>query len=167
MRARSSPIMIAIPCAAAIVVTGAIAAISAQGQATRTLTFTSPRPSARDIKEVDVRPRGISIGDQFVAGQDLRTGGRLVGRMMGVCTAADQSFEGRQCVATLVLRDGQLTAQGGGLNRHLPGAPASTQHGDAFAVTGGTGAYEGATGTLTIREARDGRADVTVTLRRR
>lgn len=166
MRDHTSRTKIAVACAVAVTASAAIAALSAHGQATRTLTFTSPEPPARDLKEIDVKPRGTSIGDQSVAGQDLRSGGRLVGRMMGVCTAADRSFQGRQCVITLVLRDGQLTAHGGGLNRRLPGAPA-TPHGggDAFAVTGGTDAYEGASGTLTIRETRGGRATVTLTLR--
>jgi hypothetical protein len=112
-----------------------------------------------------VRPRGISIGDQSIVAMSLRSSGRLSGRFMAVCTANDRSFEGRQCVITLVLRDGQLTAHGGGLHRRIPGARREVHRGDPFAVTGGTGAYEAASGTLTIRETRGGRAEVTVTLR--
>jgi hypothetical protein len=48
-----------------------------------------------------------------------------------------------------VLRDGTITASGGGLDRLLPGQPPSRPDtADEYAVTGGTGAYRGASGTL-------------------
>lgn len=165
MSARTNRIKIAVTSGVALMAAATIATLSAQGQEPRTLEFSSPPPSARDDKEIDVRPRGTSIGDQSIGAISLRSGGRLVGRLMAVCTANDRSFEGRQCVITLVLRDGQLTAHGGGLDRRIPGAPGHGHQGDSFAVTGGTGAYEGASGALTLRETRGGRTEVTVTLR--
>ena len=142
---------------------GATAVRSAQGQTGRTLTFRVPPPAARDQHQVDVPPRGLSLGDQVVGAVSLRSHGELFGRALVVCTINDSSFQGQQCAFTLVLRTGQITAHGGGLDRKLPHAPPPS-NADVFAVTGGTGSYAGATGTLTIRHGRH--ADVfTVAIR--
>jgi hypothetical protein len=136
---------------------------SAQGEAGRTLTFRAPPPPPRDHHFVDVPPHGLSLGDRDVGAVSLRRNGELFGRAMVVCTINDGSFKGQQCAFTLVLRRGQLTVQGGGLDRDLPHAPPPS-NGDVFAVTGGTGIYAGANGTLTISHGRH--ADFfTVTLR--
>ena len=50
-------------------------------------------------------------------------------------------------------KTGQITVQGGGLDRNLPHAPPPS-NADVFAVTGGTGIYAGANGTLTISHGR-------------
>ena len=99
---------------------------------------------------MDVPPHGLSLGDSDVGAVSLRRNGELFGRAMVVCTINDASFKGLQCAMTLVLRKGQITVQGGGLDRKLPHAP-SPRNADVFAVTGGTGIYAGANGTLTIR----------------
>ena len=44
------------------------------GQDRRTLAFDGSAPARRDVKQIDVRPRGFSIGDQFVAAITLRAG---------------------------------------------------------------------------------------------
>jgi len=72
---------------------------------------------------------------------------------MVVCTINDASFKGLQCAIALVLRKGQITVEGGGLDRNLPHAP-PPGNADVFAVTGGTGKYAGANGTLTISHGR-------------
>ena len=76
--------------------------------------------------------------------------GELFGRALVVCTINDASFQGQQCAFTLVLRNRQITVHGGGLDRRLPHSPPPSGA-DVFAVTGGTGSYAGANGTLTIR----------------
>jgi hypothetical protein len=131
---------------------GAMAVRSAQGEPGRTLTFTAPPPASRDQHQVDVPPHGLSLGDEVVGAVSLRSHRELFGRALVVCTINDASFQGQQCAFTLVLRNGQITVHGGGLDRRLPHSP---QLGgpDVFAVTGGTGDYAGATGTLTIRHA--------------
>jgi hypothetical protein len=102
---------------------------------------------------VDVPPHGLSLGDRDVGAVSLRRNGELFGRAMAVCTINDASFKGQQCAFTLVLRKGQITVQGGGLDRNLPHAPPPS-NADVFAVTGGTGIYAGANGTLTISHGR-------------
>jgi hypothetical protein len=93
----------------------------------------------------------------------LRSHGELFGRALVVCTIHDARFQGQQCALTLVLRNGQITAHGGGLDRKLPHAPPPS-NADVFAVAGGTGSDAGATGTLAIGHHRH--ADVfTVALR--
>jgi hypothetical protein len=146
MRARYLLLLIAVGAAALL---GAMAVRSAQGEARRTLTFTASPPASRDQHQVDVPPRGLSLGDQSVGAVSLRTHGELFGRALVVCTINDASFQGEQCAFTLVLRNGQITVHGGGLDRRLPHSPPPSGA-DAFAVTGGTGSYAGATGTLTI-----------------
>ena len=140
---------------ATALVASAIAALSAQGQSGTTLIFKAPAPGPRAFKEVDVRPHGLSLGDQELGAISLRAGGRLAGRTEVVCTITDRAFEGRQCVATLVLRDGIITGQIAGLDRDLPGMQPAGKA-DVFAVTGGTGAYRGASGTATITHPRSG-----------
>ena len=61
----------------------------------------------------------------------------------------DRRYEGQDCEIVLVLRDGTLTAAGGGLDRRLPGAPKDPdERTDEYGITGGTGAYAGASGVL-------------------
>ena len=145
---------------------GAAAAATANGQATgRTLHFTAKAPAARDAGAVDVKPRGTSAGDEFLGAQTLRSGGKVVGRVHAVCTIVDISYHGQDCRITLILRDGQIAAQGGGLDKRLPGVgDGSAPGGDPFAVTGGTGAYAGAGGTLLIGEGKRGGSKFTVSL---
>jgi hypothetical protein len=132
---------------------GTMAVRSAQGDTGRMLTFTVPPSAPRDQHQVDVPPHGLSLGDQVVGAVSLRTHGQLFGRALAVCTINDASFQGQQCAITLVLRNGQIIVHGGGLDRALPHAPPLGGP-DVFAVTGGTGRYTGATGTLTIRHGR-------------
>jgi hypothetical protein len=133
---------------AAVLVSG-----SAAGHAQRTLTFTLPPPAARDQKQVDVPPSGPSLGDQFIVAGSLRRHGQLFGRALTLCEFNDATFQGQQCIVTLVLRNGTITAHTGGLDRRLPHAPPPGAD-DVLAVTGGTGGYEGANGTISIRHGR-------------
>jgi hypothetical protein len=59
--------------------------------------------------------------------------------------------------AHAVAEDGQVTAQGAGLDKQLAGvAHTSTAAGDESAITGGTRAYRGALGTVVIKSAPSG-----------
>jgi hypothetical protein len=78
--------------------------------------------------------------------------------MEGDCLAVDVKFEGLQCALTAVLIYGSITLQGASLSKPIPGATAPAQ--DVYAVTGGTGAYVGAAGTM--RRSGDGKADTLV-----
>ena len=139
--------------AAGLLVGSALAVSAADGQTGRTLVFTGPSGhNPREEKQIDVRPRGLSIGDHYVVAGSLRADGRIAGRAHASCTIIDRSYKGQDCDFVLVFADGTITASGGGLNRRLPGQPPSPPHApDEFAITGGTGAYERASGTLSLQ----------------
>lgn len=84
------------------------------------------------------------VGDQFVFGGDVSNhkGGAKVGRMAGACTntSATESL----CAAAFTIGGGQITFQGIVDN----GTFSSGQPTD-FAITGGTGPYRHAHGTIT------------------
>jgi hypothetical protein len=95
---------------------------------------------------VDVGEPDFSLGDSFVFTSDLTKHGKKVGHTGVVCTVTSTAREESQCVGTASLRRGQITIQG-----LLAGEPEVFE----FAITGGTGAYEGAEGTLVVRELSD------------
>jgi hypothetical protein len=126
----------------------AATALPAIGQGTpgaRTLTFTSIE-SRRDQRQIDAPPRGESIGDRFLFSSTLRAGGKLAGRMEGDCLAIDRTYGGLACTVTAILADGSLTLQGAAVSKRIPGGVDGTE--ERYAVTGGTGAYVGASGTM-------------------
>lgn len=93
---------------------------------------------------VDVGEPDFSLGDSFVFSSTLTRHGETVGHTGVVCTITSVQMEESQCVGTAWLRRGQITIQG-----LLAGEP------DEFAITGGTGAFEGAGGTLVVRVISD------------
>ena len=139
--------------AVGLLVASALAVSVADGQTGRTLRFTGPAAhDPREAKQIDVRPRGLSIGDHYVVAGSLRAHGRVVARAHANCTIIDRSYEGQDCDFVIVFADGTLTASGGGLHRRLPGQPPSPPHApDEYAITGGTGAYRSASGTLSLQ----------------
>jgi len=123
-----------------------------------TVSFTG-KGSSRDQKMVDVRPKGISLGDQFLGAETLRQAGALAGRMEADCVVIDRTYAGQACSLTLILKGGRVTAQGAGVDKRIPGVGGTTPPaGDEFAITGGTGAYQGAAGTLRLKSGRTGDA---------
>ena len=113
---------IAIASSAALI-GGAALAVTAQGQdqTTKTITFTAGQPARRDIKQIDIKPHGESLGDQNIVAATVRRDGKPIGRLLSQCTAADARYEGQACTITLLTRDGQIIAQGAGEHRALPG----------------------------------------------
>jgi hypothetical protein len=95
---------------------------------------------------VDVGEPDLSLGDAFVFSSDLTKRGRSVGHTGVVCTITSVARNESQCVGTAWLRKGQITIQG-----LVAGEPEMF----SFAITGGTGAYEGAGGTLVVKELSD------------
>ena len=139
----------------------AVEALPAPGhdvKPTGTLTFTG-KGSNRDRKAVDVRPKGISLGDHFLGAETLRQGDAPAGRMDVDCVVIDRTYAGQACTATLILKDGQVAAQGAGVDKRIPGVGGTTPStGDEFAILGGTGAYQGAAGTLRLKSGTAGDA---------
>ena len=148
--------------AAAIAVTIAIAAGSAgvASESPRTLTYRGFE-TGRDAKTVDVRPKGESVGDRYLASLTLRRAGEITGRLEVECTAVDGTYEGHMCTLVAIVEDGTLTFQSAGLGRPIPnvGNPP-----EVYAVTGGTGSYADAGGTMTVEPTAKGER-VTIELR--
>ena len=147
-------LLAAIAAGAAVAAATALPATGQSPPAPRTLTFASTE-SARDMQQIDAPPRGESAGDRFVFSSTLRRDGRLAGRLEGDCLAVDPTYEGLACTATAILADGRITLQGAAVNKRIPGGVGGTR--EEYAVTGGTGAYVGAGGTM--RRSGDGRRD--------
>ena len=156
--------------AAALLIGSAFAVSHADGQTARTLVLTSGPPPAGeaedgDFKQIDVRPRGLSPGDSFLAAGTLRDNGHVAARGHVICTVIDHSYRGQDCQFVLVFRDGTITASGGGINRLLPGQRPSPPHSpDEYAITGGTGAYRGASGTMSMQNHPDDSSTITLSL---
>jgi hypothetical protein len=95
---------------------------------------------------VDVGEPDFSLGDQFIFTSELTKHGKHVGHTGVVCTITSVEREESQCVGTAWFHKGQITIQG-----LLAGEPAEFE----FPITGGTGAFEGAGGTLVVKEMSD------------
>jgi hypothetical protein len=106
--------------------------------------FSDVAPEARSEEDV-------SAGDSFVFSGDVS--GKRKGRLAGACDVADKGEP--TCHATYIFDDGQIT---------VAGVPDFSQQAETFQlpVTGGSGAYEGASGQITVRE--DGQAEHNMTL---
>lgn len=114
----------------------------------------------RDVKTHDIAPKGDSLGDRNIASLTLRSGGEIRGRLEGICTTVDNTYEGHMCTLVVILADGQLALEGAGVAVPIPNVGG---RGDRFAVTGGTGAYVGASGVLRVESGSNGDI-VTITL---
>lgn len=133
------------------------AASSTQAGEAGVLTYTL---AAKDSEStfVDERRRGESVGDRYYSAATLRSGGEVAGRLQGECAVLDKTFEGHLCHLVLVVEGGQLTFTGGGTHKPIPNVG---EAGDVFALTGGTGEFQGARGQMVAEE--DGRT-LTITL---
>lgn len=103
---------------------------------------------------LDLGDPGPSLGDEIVFSEVLKKRGREVGTSGGVCVVTEAvppyttlTFH---CVATLSLRRGQITLQG---LVEFQGEDDMTPF--TVAITGGTGAYRGASGEARIIPVSD------------
>lgn len=156
---------VAIAVAGAAAATGGIAFAGGQdvradaAAGPRTLTFTEPFVGGK-TRYVDVGRKGISPGDVFLSTDvplfDLQSGKR-VGTSDGMETFVSLRHQGTVWLhVTGRLRDGRIEAAG--LLRH-------SDRRQSLPVTGGTGAYAGARGEMTVTENRKHKRNViTVTL---
>jgi hypothetical protein len=118
-------------------------------------------------QDVDVAPTGPGLGDEFVFSSVLlsREGGSQVGTDGGVCTAVRPPQGGGgptvHCVAAVELERGQITVQGLVTFTDAPTSPPFE-----LAVTGGTGAYEGASGHLRVQPLNETDSTLTFVLER-
>jgi hypothetical protein len=96
--------------------------------------FSDVAPAARSEQDV-------SAGDSFVFSGAVS--GERKGRLAGACEVADKGEP--TCHATYTFDDGQIT---------VAGVPDFSQEAETFqlSVTGGSDAYEGASGQVSVRE---------------
>jgi hypothetical protein len=101
--------------------------------------------TTNDTADLDLGAPGPSMGDDFVFSETLFRKGRKIGVTGGNCMTVglEPPFEELtyQCMATLRMRNGQITLQGL-LDATGPADPGPF----TLAITGGTGDYTGASG---------------------
>ena len=105
---------------------------------------------------------GAFLGTRFVGSDTLLEGGEEVGRSGRSCEAVGEAGEGAglfQCTITFDLEDGQLTSQA--LVELAEGEPAAF----TAAITGGTGRYGKARGTVEMRQVAPEELHFTFSLR--
>ena len=110
---------------------------------------------------IDLAPTGPSLGDQLVFSDTVYRDRREVGTDGVVCSITQvvppYTVATYQCVATIRLRNGQITVQG--LNEFQgQGDPGPFR----LAITGGTGDYSGASGEEIVRYDRRGKGYYTL-----
>lgn len=116
-------------------------------------------------KQVDVGPKGDSLGDQMVFSDKLYedSGSNQIGTLDGFCVLTHVNKEKKaitqECVITLTLPKGHLTGQG------VIRFSAATAH-DSFpiAITGGTSNYDHASGEAHVTFLSDTRTKIVLDL---
>ena len=131
---------------------------AAGGGKGKTLRLTAKQKQQQFL---DLGPQGPSLGDQLVFSDTVYRNGREFGSDGVVCSITQvvppYTVATYQCVATIRLRDGQITVQG--LNEFQgPGDPGPFR----LAITGGTGAYGGASGSEVVRYDASGKGYYTL-----
>jgi allene oxide cyclase-like protein len=113
-------------------------------------------------EQVDVGEPGPSLGDVNVVTEDVYRNGKRVGTSDISCTVVRIQMPkfAAQCFNTTSLPEGQITAQGIVTSDQIEKVPFDQ------AITGGTGAYKGVSGQLTVDEVGDKPAVLTFDLSR-
>lgn len=133
----------------------ALSALPASGQNTRpsgTMVLTGTQ-RAVDEKTVDLKPRGESVGDRIISSETLRRGAAPIARVESECLLVDATYQGAQCTLTIMFHDGVVIGQGASVSKRVPGV--NPTNGD-FAILGGTGPYEGASGGINVESTKTG-----------
>lgn len=135
--------LIVLAAAAAALLPSAIATAAPEG----TLTLTA-RFEPRSMSKVGGHG-GATPGETIVFSTSLKREGRPAGRGEFVQTVVDPRYRGVSTTADLLLADGTIELQGAGLSgRPRGGAKPSRE--TEMAIVGGTGAYDGAGGSVEL-----------------
>ncbi len=137
-----------LPLLAALVAMLAVAAVAAggnkpaKGHGTLELVATEVSFNFVDVDPKQTDPNGAPTpGDSFLIHEDITKHGKAFGKSYIQCTFI--TADAAQCLATLDLANGQITVHG-----TFVGETSDF----TFAVTGGTGDYTGAGGTIRIQD---------------
>jgi hypothetical protein len=137
----------------AAAVTASALGATASGRVTTRLRFVQVD---EHFKFVDVAPKGgerkpPSLGDEFVIAGRLMVGARRVGSTNLVCTVTQAGAEGvNECHGSAIVPGGSIT---------IEGSSHEASNADVYAITGGTGRYADAQGTIATAQ---GKGDTTV-----
>jgi hypothetical protein len=141
----------------------------AAGTGTTTLTFSEPEKGST-FTYVDVAPTApkkhgfptaISPGDQIILTNPLTEGSKTIGKLRARCTAtaAAKTTNPNAFIQAHFICEGVFTLPGGTLYGNASIVKAGTEG----VVTGGTGKYVGAAGTILSKEVKGG-STTTITL---
>jgi hypothetical protein len=137
---------ILIPGVVAVVAAATLPLASAPAASSGSFTLVA-RLDRHSMVRVDAAPKGVSPGDTFVFSASLQRDRQADGRAEFVQTVVDSRYRGISMRGDLLLGDGTLELQGGGLSRRAPGAAKPSAE-TGMAIVGGTGTYAGARGTV-------------------
>jgi hypothetical protein len=143
--------------------------VPAAAAGTTTITFTEPEKGST-FTYVDVAPTApkkhgfptsISPGDQLVITNPLTEGAKTIGKLRARCTATAAAKTANQnaFVQAHFICEGVFTLPGGTLYANA----SIVKKGTEGVVTGGTGKYVGAAGTILSKEVKGG-STTTITL---
>jgi len=135
--------LVVLSAAAAAFLPSAVATASPEGTMTLTARF-----EPRSMVKVG-GGKGPSPGETIVFSTSLKRGGKPAGRGEFVQTVVDPKYRGISIRADLLLADGTIELQGGGVSLRPPGEAKPTRETD-MAIVGGTGAYAGAAGSADL-----------------
>jgi len=143
---------------AAAILGATLAVPASAGEDGLTIRYLSTNSNNTDI---DLGPPGFSVGNMQVFTNDAVRNGKKIGYEAGECQIVllTDTRLAAHCVVTLVLADGELTAQGV-FQENLAEGPKGVR----WAITGGTGRYRGAAGEA-VGEFVPNTDDVNVTIR--
>jgi hypothetical protein len=140
-------IAIVAACAVASAATAAYAAGGTTKPSTETLKLSGPLTGG---SLDDVAPAGTSIGDVVTFTQDLKAGGKQVGRVAASCTRTQIGAKPESlCTGVYILRDGEIFIQG---------RDQEAVSGHPLGITGGSGRYAGVGGEVTVKHNAAGDA---------
>ena len=160
---------LAIALALALAVSSVALAASGDGKRSRTRHTQTIQLTASSFatNDVLVDPPNSRLGDYFVATEDLFRKGEKVGHDDATCTLTRlQPKTGKpetgavQCLGTFMLPEGQITVQGVRTFAFDAQEPPNF----VLAITGGTGAYKAARGTVHIVDLNETDSRITLEL---
>jgi hypothetical protein len=158
MRTRNATITAAVVALAAATLAGTA---GGSGAATSAQHFTLDATTTHQTL-LDLGTAEDPTGNQFVSAHDLYRGGKRVGHAGASCQIIDVVGPEQlrvQCIASLSLPQGQLTAQGLTIGSEDDSTPL------VLAITGGTGRFTGAAGKVVVRQLDQQHSRYIVTLR--
>lgn len=139
--------------AGAVAIVGLLIAMGgpASSEAPVTAEYFSPDSTGFE-RFIDLKKKGPSNGDYFLLGHALQNpeDGSRVGRTFGICTIIKIDPEHMRTVQSCEI---QLNLANGGVMTEGTFSVALLEGGATIAVTGGTGSYSEAAGTLTLTGA--------------